>query len=103
MPVASASRRMYGVNISSSRVDDYGIPAADLLETWVHGISVRSWEDIGVLLEPTELKTLQCGEESGVPGLAGWDCLFSPMPHLCTFKSFEVRRICQRPPCVSKW
>lgn len=64
----------------------------DLLNAWVYAIAVEDWADLAVVIEEHQMAHVECGERS--PGDAvteGWNCLFLPMPHLCTFDTGAVR------------
>ena len=62
----------------------------DLLNAWVHAIAVENWTDMAVIINPGQLSHVECHQESGEKASVGWDCMFSPMPHLCTFQHSEV-------------
>ncbi|CAM9749390.1 unnamed protein product, partial [Ascophyllum nodosum] len=61
----------------------------DLLNAWVHAIAVENWTDMAVIINPGQLSHVECHQESGEKASVGWDCMFSPMPHLCTFQHSE--------------
>ena len=62
----------------------------DLLNAWVYAIAVENWNDMAVVFSPRQLSRVECHEESDGEASVGWDCMFSPMPHLCTFQDSEV-------------
>lgn len=61
-----------------------------MLNAWVYALSVEKWSDMTVVVDENQMKRVNCVEESGGEAQTGWDCLFTPMPHLCTFPSAEV-------------
>lgn len=61
----------------------------DLLNAFVYGLSVKKWVDVAVISPPNQLDSLNCTGENDV-ALSGFDCLFRPMPHVCTFDSIAV-------------
>lgn len=65
--------------------------AADLLNAWVYAIAVEDWRDLGVIITSDQMNHLECSRESRGHASIGWDCIFTPMPHLCIFDSDEVR------------
>lgn len=62
----------------------------DLLYAWVYGLAARKWSDVAVISKKGQLEALQCSGDDGRP-LSGYECLFAPMPHVCTFNSVQVR------------
>ncbi|CAN0543525.1 unnamed protein product [Ectocarpus sp. 12 AP-2014] len=60
-----------------------------MLNAWVYALSVEKWSDMTVVVDENQMKQVDCGEESGGEAQAGWDCIFKPMSHLCTFPSAE--------------
>ena len=60
-----------------------------MLNAFVYGLSVKKWVDVAVISPPGQLDSLECTGENGV-ALAGFACLFRPMPHVCTFNSLTV-------------
>lgn len=65
-------------------------PPADLLLAWLHAVVFKKWDGLAIILGHDQLANLKCTGESGEES-KGWDCLFGPMPHLCTYESIEVR------------
>ncbi|CBJ33653.1 Alpha-(1,6)-fucosyltransferase, family GT23 [Ectocarpus siliculosus] len=61
----------------------------NMLNAWVYALSVEKWSDMTVVVGENQMKWVDCGEESGGEAQTGWDCIFKPMPHLCTFPSAE--------------
>ncbi|CAN0312629.1 unnamed protein product [Ectocarpus sp. 12 AP-2014] len=61
----------------------------NMLNAWVYALSVEKWSDMTVVVDENQMKQVDCGEESGGEAQAGWDCIFKPMPHLCTFPLAE--------------
>lgn len=69
----------------------YGVnQLSDMLNAWVYALSVEKWSDMTVVVDENQMKHLDCVQESSGEAETGWDCLFAPMPHLCTFPSAEV-------------
>ena len=64
----------------------------DLINAWVYVIVVEGWSDLAVLMDSTQLPQLECSQESEGVVSHGWSCLFSTMPHLCTFDTPDVSR-----------
>lgn len=64
--------------------------ATDLLNAWVWTLSVKQWEDVALVNDPSLMDQLDCTKYSNGQVSSGWNCLFSPMPHLCEFNSTEV-------------
>ena len=65
----------------------------DLLNAWVYAIAVEEWTDMAVVIDDRQMAYVECGDKD--PNNAttkGWDCLFRPMPHVCTFGSIEVNK-----------
>ncbi|CAB1104168.1 GT23 [Ectocarpus sp. CCAP 1310/34] len=65
----------------------------NMLNAWVYALSVEKWSDMTVVVDENQMKQVDCEEESGGEAQAGWDCLFKPMPHLCTFPSAEEHMV----------
>lgn len=65
--------------------------SSDLLNAWVYALAVQKWTDLAVVFDKHDMAHVECGEKSTGNVSAGWDCLFQPMPHLCTFSSDVVR------------
>ena len=52
---------------------------------------------MAVVIDDRQMAYVECGDKD--PNNAttkGWDCLFRPMPHLCTFDTDVVRDLAQR-------
>lgn len=64
---------------------------ADLMNAFVYGLAVKRWTDVAVITPAGQLDFVKCTAENGA-ALSGFDCLFKPMPHVCTFSSKEVRK-----------
>lgn len=63
-----------------------------MLNAWVYALAVERWSDLSVVIAPNQLEHIECSEESRGEASTGWDCLFSPMPNLCTFHDAEVMK-----------
>lgn len=46
-----------------------------------------------VVVDDHQLSNVDCVDESQGQASTGWDCLFAPSPHLCTFESDVVSDI----------
>lgn len=62
-----------------------------MLNAWVYALAVEKWNDLAVVIEAHQMSNVDCREESLGVASTGWDCLFLPMPHLCTFPTETVR------------
>lgn len=62
-----------------------------MLNSWVWALSVKRWEDMALLNDPSMMNRVECAKSSKGLVRTGWHCLFSPMPHLCEFPSAKVR------------
>ncbi|CAM9749320.1 unnamed protein product [Ascophyllum nodosum] len=71
------------------RGQGFGSNINNLLNAWVYAIAVENWNDMAVVFSPRQLSRVECHEESDGEASVGWDCMFSPMPHLCTFQDSE--------------
>ena len=60
------------------------------MNSWVYGLVVEGWSDVGLLVDKRQLAGLECFEESEGQASRGWNCLFSDMPHLCVFNTTAV-------------
>ncbi|CAM9692366.1 unnamed protein product [Scytosiphon promiscuus] len=72
------------------RGQGFGSNMNNLLNAWVYAIAVEGWSDMAVVISPDQMGKVECGERSNGKAFVGWDCLFNPMPHLCTFRSDEA-------------
>lgn len=68
---------------------DYGRLSAGLLsayEYWVYG---WGWNSLAIILEE-HYDGIECSTRAAGRDVHGWDCIFRPMPHICTFRTLEV-------------
>ncbi|CAM9400430.1 unnamed protein product, partial [Hapterophycus canaliculatus] len=72
------------------RGQGFGSNINNLLNAWVYALAVEGWSDMAVVISPDQMGHVECGERSEGEALVGWDCLFRPMSHLCTFPSDEA-------------
>lgn len=63
-----------------------------MLNAWVYALAVEHWADLAVIIDDNQMNYVECSEESMNQASWGWDCLFIPMPHLCTFPADEVKK-----------
>ena len=75
-----------------------------MLNAWVYALAVEGWVDMTVVVDDHQMSHVECGDESEGKASTGWECLFLPTPHLCTFESDVVSEIFFRgfssSPCV---
>eukprot|EP00752_Nemacystus_decipiens_P018203 g16332.t1 len=68
------------------RGQGFGSNVNNLLNAWVYAIAVEEWTDMAVVVDDHQMANVECGDKDPDNGTTkGWDCLFMPMPHLCTF------------------
>eukprot|EP00903_Cladosiphon_okamuranus_P005843 g5784.t1 len=68
------------------RVQGLGSNINNLLNAWVYALAVEGWKDLSVIIDDGQMAHVECGYRSpGKRTPKGWECLFQPMPHLCTF------------------
>ncbi|CAM9235847.1 unnamed protein product, partial [Laminaria digitata] len=72
------------------RFSGFGSNINNLINAWVYAIVVEGWSDLAVLMDSTQLPQLECSQESEGLVSRGWSCLFSNIPHLCTFDTPEM-------------
>eukprot|EP00903_Cladosiphon_okamuranus_P007639 g7408.t1 len=58
-----------------------------MLNAWVYALAVEKWDDLAVVVDAHQMSHVDCSKESLRLASKGWDCLFLPMPHLCTFST----------------
>lgn len=66
-----------------------------MLNAWVYALAVEKWDDLAVMIDAQQLGHVRCRKESARVASTGWECLFLPMPHLCTFPTETVRYAAQ--------
>eukprot|EP00904_Undaria_pinnatifida_P002353 jgi/Undpi1/12118/HiC_scaffold_5.g01794.m1 len=76
-----------GRGLYNWRHDGFGSNINCLMNSWVYGLVVEGWSDVGLLVDKRQLAGLECFEESEGQASRGWNCLFSDMPHLCVFNT----------------
>lgn len=64
-----------------------------MLHAWVYALAVEKWSDMAIVIDERQLGRVECIDESLRIASTGWQCLFLPMPHLCTFPNETVRYI----------
>lgn len=55
---------------------------------------------MAVVIDDRQMAYVECGDKDPDNATTkGWDCLFRPMPHLCTFDTDVVRDLAQMVGC----
>lgn len=67
----------------------FGSNIIHLLNAWVYGLAVKKWSDLAIIVKDGRLDSLKCKGADG-RNIQGYECLFQPMAHVCTFETMQV-------------